>query len=325
MALTLVFLFEFYVCRNAKFTMLIYDKETQFVELSVFDADDVTKDDFLGSTTIELDKLPNGEATVIERNLQFIKHGTLKVSCTYQPVQKKIDGLDPFSKDILFSYSEAALSTDILIEDETIKKSESDSFSIPEDEVLSVPEATPTGMRNSIGKSFTKLAKLISPIQRMGNKSNADSSTPIPADSTASAGVLRISNIKCRNLVGSSSLTHSFKPYVSVSVMNKNAYVQKRNTAKKHNIRDPVFEESFNFVVDCAKMSSIHLKVMDDYKFMSNVMLGDVHIEVSKILSEYTSIEQNAFALENEYILSNVKNNESYLSCKLTWSPTDQG
>ena len=323
--------------------MLIYDKETQFVELSLFDADEVTisKDDFLGSTTVELDKLPNNESTTIERKLQYIKHGSLKVKCTYKPVQKKLDGLDPMAKDIVFSYSEAALSTDILIEDATINKSNattgtgtgSGTGTMSEEDMRlrssSISEGRDDTRKHSIGKSFYKLAHMITPIQRMkmignsGVENENGTSTAVPIDSVSSPGILKISNIKCRNLVATRSMTHSFKPYVSVSVINQNAMVQKKNTSKKHNIRDPVFEEIYNFVVDSASMSSIHLRVMDDYVFMSNVMLGDIHIDISKILSEYTSIEQNAFVLENEYILSNVKNNESYLSCKLAWSPTD--
>jgi hypothetical protein len=282
---------------------MIFDKETQFIDISVYDSDvGSIQDDFIGQTTLYPSKIPNYTITEIELPLRDCTGGILVLSCEYLPLmKKKIAGEEDIAnsndKDILFALAPDSLTNDIL--------KTSPLPLVPGSKTVTESESGPSN------PNFAKLGLATASLITNGlikAKNNAIASIR-DKKGNEKPGVLTVSHIHCRNLRSTSMLTSTVKPFVVATIENVS-----KNTLVQSGIKDPSFDETFNFVVRDASSAVLRLRVMDEYKLVKNVCLGEIYINISDLIVHHSSLEQ-------EYLMGG-KNDESYISCKLEWSST---
>jgi hypothetical protein len=103
--------------------MFIYDKETQFVELIVYDYDVGMAPDFLGKLTLNLDTIPSKEIKELDLSLSEVETGTIQLVCVYTPLvqqnqksslptNKSSSQADSSSSKVFYKFGPKALETD---------------------------------------------------------------------------------------------------------------------------------------------------------------------------------------------------------------------
>jgi hypothetical protein len=324
----MVVVIHFFGCgRDETFDIMVFDKETQFVELFVYDYDMGSASDFLGKVTLNLDTLPNFDVTELDLDLLETETGTLQLVCEYTPLkkteaQRKEDveaGETP--DDVLFDFSPTALSTDLL-EQEVVLAEEKD---IPVDGTVSAGEADD---KDKEGPTLHGMVSAVTGLKRVAKEVAAPSAadeaasplkskqgyarvleSPRGSAGAANRGVLTVSCIRGRNFKVHSMLSSTVRPYVIFTVGNT-----KRETAVQKDHHDPAFDEIFNFVVHDPVNSVLHVKVMHDNRLRGDSQLADLFIRLN-------DVSKHKGPLDQEYVL-NSKQEEMYLSCRLEWSST---
>lgn len=289
------------IYRNETFDIMVFDKETQFIDIMLYDHD-IDSDDFLGQTCLSLAKIPLYTPTEYDIPLQNSTKGVLSISCEYLPLKKKVvsqldgeengDDIKKSERDIIFHFSPNAFTSDILEAEAT---STVDANSKDEN-----------AANKSSSMSFSTAGMLVTKLK------SSENTVKTKADKKEKPGVLTISHIRCRELRSTSMLSSNIKPYVIATIENN-----VKTTEVKSNVKDPCFEETFNFVVSDARHAVLQLRVMDEFKMLvvkQNVCLGEVYINISDITLLYGALEQE-YAMVGKY-------DGSFLSCKVEWSST---
>jgi Ca2+-dependent lipid-binding protein len=74
--------------RNERFDIMVFDKESQYIDFNVWDYDVTGSNDSLGTATLKFEKLPKNETVELELDLSDTTSGSLIVSCEYIELQK---------------------------------------------------------------------------------------------------------------------------------------------------------------------------------------------------------------------------------------------
>lgn len=104
---------------NEHFDIMIFDKNTQFIELHVYDYDFGSPSDFLGRCTVQLDSLPAGESIDLDIPLIDVDTGSIQLTAHFINLKKKrplIQNTD-VDADILYDMAEESLTSDLLLRD----------------------------------------------------------------------------------------------------------------------------------------------------------------------------------------------------------------
>jgi hypothetical protein len=250
-------------------------------------------------------------------------------------------------KDIIFQFSADAFTTDILEEEPTALYLSSDDESIgsdlEDDEDYSSSNHNdssecadhPKPRKNSILHKFNpfhsegirtpqaKPAKQprVSSLPHPSRKSNTTNETDEERfrriscssqhgkggkASSEVGGVLCVNHMSCRNLKKSSrNMTRTLRPYIEVSVEN-----QVKRTESKRKIKNPSFEENFNFFVVNANIGTIKFKIVNEFSMFDDVIIGQFVVDVSEVKAEGK--------LEKQMILDGSSDNQMFL-CTLEW------
>lgn len=327
---------------------MVYDRETQSVVFEVFDYDVSTnltkgigaKDDFLGRATLSLDRIQLSKTTEFNMKLYDTKSGSLNVICEYNLLKK--NGRPKFSegevegKDIIFQFSPDAFTTDILEEEPTplYISSDDESFLGDENEDYSDDYNSTNDSHNSRsgkeGSNFafhkfnpfyghksspeTKLAPKHTPPQGRIRKTSIETNeerfrrvSTNHGKSTTQGGVLCVTHMSCRNIEKSTrNMTKSLRPFIEVSVEN-----QVKRTESKPKIRNPIYEEIFNFLVADATVGSVTFKVINEFALSKNVPIGQFSVEIR-------AVQQATGKLEKQFIMDGKTDNQMFL-CTLEW------
>jgi hypothetical protein len=254
---------------------MVFDKETQFVELNCYDYDVGMAPDFLGKLTINFDTLPNFEVVNINQDLNDVETGTIQLACEYLPLKKKNDVESSKGNDVLFHFSPTALTDDLLEqEDDLMDGKSAEENDAPGD------LGEHTDGEGGGGASVAGVATAVMAAKRLqraafgeeGDEENAQASpngaSPAPSrgklarlptqrsSRAIEKGVLTVSRIKGRNFQFHSMLSSNVRPYVIFSVGTS-----KYETVVQNGQHDPSYEESFNFVVQDPTTSVMIVKV----------------------------------------------------------------
>jgi hypothetical protein len=217
---------------NESFDIMIYDKECQFVDFTLYDHDAMSAGDFLGKTSLSLSCLPKLDEKSFDLELMDVKSGSLQISCVYTPLKKATDAKnsdeddDEKKLDILFELSPEMLTSDILEEEldpDAVSSSSDDQDDKSEDlsSLLLTPKKSFKSMSSyDGGRSSTRSLELIK----------------------NSKGVLTVSCIRGRHFYRHSSAWNkgkqTIRPYISLSIGNV-----KKDTIVQKDHHDPHFAE----------------------------------------------------------------------------------
>jgi hypothetical protein len=310
--------------RNETFDIMVFDKETQFVELFVYDYDMGTASDFLGKVTVNLDTLPNFETAELDLDLLETDTGSIQLICEYTPLKKteaqknKENDAGDTPDDVIFNFSPTALSTDML-EKEVLKEDSDDQDTLIDDDSSVGPVQTSGGLSKLSGAAsvVNGLKKRVSHVRGDGAMKNdtpiVDKPRPVSVPKSplksANRGVLTVSCIRGRNFKLNSMLSSTVRPYIILSVGNK-----KMETSVQKDHHDPAFDEIFNFVVHDPTNSVLQVKIMHDNRLRGDSQLADLSIRLHDVANHMGP-------LDREYLL-NSKQEDMYFSCRLEWSAT---
>lgn len=328
-------------CRNETFDLMVYDKETQSVLFEVFDYDFSTKvistDDFLGRATLNLDRIQMLKPMEFQMRLHDTKSGSLDVVCEYCPLKKngrvKYSEDDMEGRDIIFHYSADAFTTDILEEEPTslFLSSDDESFFSDEndsDDTRPTSADTPKSKKHSMLNKFnpfytdesrspqprsaTKEARRTSLTRKSIETTEAKFRRSVNGNgqndkrSMVAGGVLSVTHMSCRNLEKSTrNLTRKLRPYIEVSVEN-----QVKRTESKRKIKNPCFEETFNFLVVDANVGVIKFKILNEFSMLKDVCIGRFSVDVSEVKMEGR--------IEKQFILDGSSDSQIF-ACTLEW------
>eukprot|EP01034_Spumella_vulgaris_P025395 gene25395-31853_t len=273
------------------FHIVIFDKATQWIELSVFDYDMTQMDKHLGKATLELAKLINyAKETRILRLLGGGK-GELEVSCHYLPLGTK-NGKNNVSErsraesaDILFDLRKSELTNDILVEDDVIQAQD-----------VRRDSSTPS---NQTANGAHKNGKPnIAALQRGMSFRQPDAQ-----------GVLQVSHMRVEGLKAPTFLymnDTSFRPFLTCAVGDTT-----KTTKYQKGVREPSFVESFSFVIRDTKHEMLVVSVWDRNKWTSNRLVGTVELAVSDVIANSHGVWEQKHMLEG--------GNQEYVYLKLVW------
>lgn len=119
-------------------------------------------------------------------------------------------------------------------------------------------------------------------------------------------GVLSVNHMSCRNLEKSTQkMTRKLRPYIEVSVEN-----QVKRTESKPKIKNPCFEETFNFLVANSNVGIVKFKILNEFSIYKDVCIGRFSIEVNEVKS--------AGKLEKQFILDGNSEGQIF-NCTLQW------
>lgn len=220
--------------RNQTFNIPVFDKETQFVELTVYDYDIGMAPDFLGKLTINLDTLPINDVKDMDLSLNEVDTGTIQLSCEFISFKKgKVNQENNVSntKDELFyNFTQDALTTDNLeIEDGH-----------------HVNEQNPSPAGDSSGNTTSTI-----------NTNNEQNTSSSRVSRRGIGGLLTVTNIHGKNFRGHSLLT-ALKPYVIFTVGNT------KHTTAVHRVTPDlqvIFDETFHITIQEPFKSTLVIKV----------------------------------------------------------------
>lgn len=229
---------------NESFDIMIYDKECQFVDFTLYDYDQLSAGDFLGKTTISMQCLPKLVEEVFELDLMDVKKGSLNISCLYTPLKKNTEekATEEAEKgnkaDILFELSPEMLTSDILEE-------ELDPDAAAASSSGSAGASQSTDLRTAqmmSSPSNKKSFRSMSSFEEGRNNNNNHSPGVSPSAATMTQGVLTISCIRGRQFqtMHSSFLNKgkSIRPFISMTIGNV-----KKETIVQKDHHDPYYAE----------------------------------------------------------------------------------
>lgn len=229
--------------RNETFNIPVFDKETQFVELIVFDYDLGMAPDFLGKLTINLDTLPLNDIKEMDLSLNEVDTGTLQFTCEFISFKKgkSSPGGETESTETNGPESEVFFhfSKDALVSDE-----------------IEMEEGHPVKE------------------ERMRSPDPSDSTSPVTNDSHASSpptrntishassrgigGLLTVSKIIGKNFRNHSMLS-ALKPYVVFSLGTTKQATAVHKVSSDHQV---TFVETFHLTVQDPFNSTLTIKVL---------------------------------------------------------------
>lgn len=226
---------------NETFDIMVYDKECQFVDFTLYDYDQMSAGDFLGKTTLSMACLPVQTEEEFNLDLMDVKKGSLQVSCQYTPLKKTTEEKATEEakmgdkEDILFELSPELLTSDIL-------EAELDPDTLVNSANVSRNSTPKAASMSSCGKpSFKSLSSDGS--DRLSSSGVIGS--PEPLNTT---GVLTVSCIRGRhfyNMHGSflKKGKQTIRPYVSMIIGNV-----KKDTIVQKDHHDPHYGEVCNAI-----------------------------------------------------------------------------
>jgi hypothetical protein len=271
---------------NASFDLMIFDKEAQQIELVCYD-EDVVSDEFLGRVLLHLDSLPDNKSSdVMDLDLTEVDTGSLQLTAFYTPLGTDVTGGDEEVVDILFNMSPDTLRSDIVSE---------------EARPVSRADGPRKGADLSAFEGGQSLAAIVA-----AKRAGAVLSQSVATSTKASNGVLTISQISCQKLRNNNStFGGGIRPYVVFSVGGTS-----KQTKVQH-MADPKYDGNFHFMVKDGNNSTLSIKVMDQYKFVKDVCVGELSIRLNAVLN-------NSRGVFKEYTLDS-RHGECSITIKLLW------
>jgi hypothetical protein len=228
----------------------VFDKETQFVELIIYDYDLGMAPDFLGKLTINLDTLPFNDIKELDLSLNEVDTGTLQLSCEYISFKKKktvatgggaesssgtSEGSGP-ETEVFFDFSKDALvSDDIEMEEGHLVK---------EGMTMSSPNPSESISPAGVIDSQTSTSPTRDTFSRHSSR--------------GIGGLLTVTNIHGKNFKGHSMLS-TLKPYVIFSLGTI------KQTTAVHKVSSDLqvtFDETFHLTVQDPFKSTLTIKVL---------------------------------------------------------------
>lgn len=248
---------------NETFNIPVFDKETQFIELIVYDYDVGMPPDFLGKLTINLDTLPINELKEMDLSLNEVNTGTIQFTCEYSPFKRgkssnqnsssnNTNNTNNLESELFYEFSNNTFTCDDLtIEDGHLLSDLLDNES-------SLNSMNGNNYKNNNGnRNSTSILD-----SNNINDTNSTKLRPFKDSLRMSrrgmSGLLSISNIKGLHFKGHSILS-TLKPYVVFIVGNS------KNSTAVHKVTsdsDVVFDETFHITVQDPLKSSLIIKVI---------------------------------------------------------------
>lgn len=282
---------------NETFDFMIYDKDSQQINLTVFDYDMTTMEKMLGKAVIDISRLPFNKQIQRHIRLTDTDRGELVVSLLYIPIithseQVKKQAAEEELKDILFDVSKTELSNELIISHETLQQE--DDLRDFEDKGSFSDVSNNTHYTTVIGANGKPALQRMNTMQQFAK-----------GQITEAVGVLTVSQIRVSGLKVSTFT--AFRPFVSCSVGSK-----VRNTKYQKGIANPVFNESFSFIIKDTQMDRLAIKVFDKSKWTAHKLLASLDLSLMDV------VNSNGGTLEQKYMLES-EHQECYISLKLTW------
>lgn len=279
---------------NESFDVLVFDKSTQKIQLKIFDWDLVGVHDNMGYCIIETEYIEMGqtkERTLHIRGDNQGVRGTIIVSYNYVELARSDVRRGHIAEDeaFLLDLPDIANTSLDLIENGVI----SDILAANKIGTDSIPDLLPS--LNLSGSGFQS--------PRASTKSGTSNSKE------RKRGVLSISEIRCKHLKALPSLVEFLVPTSLKCLVRFQVGSQKKETKVICNHQDPVFKESFCFVVEDPINATVLVNVIDKADIFNDRIMGYIEIPVPEYLEH---------AVEKDYILQG-KSEECSIHYKATW------
>ena len=199
--------------------------------------------------------------------------GSLQISCLYTPLgngssseqQDLTSNLEDLM-DILFNISPSALQSDILLDDIILETSRSKTSG----DILPAIQFR-NGSANIKGVSGAAMAVV---------NANKLASKARHIHPVITGGVLTVTAISCAHLRNSiATIGGTLRPYL---------IVQAGSTVKQTKVKgdpDPVFDETFHFVLSDVTSAVVNIKVMDQFKFVKDQLIAELSIPINDIIA----------------------------------------
>jgi hypothetical protein len=238
----------------------VFDKETQFVELTVFDYDLGMAPDFLGKLTINLDTLPINDVKEMDLSLNEVDTGTLQLSCEFISFKKtkpstasgsgaNAEGWGGPETEVFFDFSKDALASDEIEMEDGHLVGEGPGG------------AGGDGIAMAMGTARSPNPTQSSSPGANGALDSHTSSSPsrdsFRLSSRGIGGLLTVTKIEGKNFKGHSMLS-ALKPYVIFSLGTIKQTTAVHKVSSDYQV---TFDETFHLTVQDPFKSTLTIKV----------------------------------------------------------------
>lgn len=278
------------------FELLVFDAETQRVEIAVMDGSAT-----LGKLSFGLRRLKQSQCVNLTLQLTDTDTGELDLSYEYLPLKREggdDEDYDSEDEDILFPLSKKDLNSDVLFttEEELAASREHRSTPHHRPSLATSPGSPYDGYDGEGGGSGVK-----------PRGSHLGAGRMVVSQRFAAkyaVGILSVSMIHIRNLKVESSMFQTARPYVEVSIADKH-----KRTKPVSGTAFPHYPEAFTFIVKDLPEQKLRVDVKNKLKVGESKLLGSIAVRISDVLA-------SGGVLEREYILGGAQA-ECYVGLRL--------